>query len=208
MSKYVRMTSPTGLAKYPKLNEADFKFKKQEGQFSVSLIYTPEEGKSFISELDKIFKSEMAAEQQHSGKKKLKLSPYVKWGKELDEEENETGNYFVKFNMNHKYFNKQNELAFEKRPVIYNDKAQIDTESVIGGGSKIKVRFEAHRYNTTIGFGLTLHPIAAQIIELHTGGGDGMGHGFTSQEEEKVNGGESFPEEVFASANAGDTADF
>lgn len=200
MNKYVRMTSPTGIAKYPKLNEADFKFKTQEGQFSVTLVYTPEEAKPFLAELEKAFKSEKVKEEQKHGKKIKKISPHAKWGKEIDKDDNETGNFYVKFNMNHKYFNRQNELAFEKRPMIYNSQAQVDTESVIGGGSKLKVNFEVHPYNTSIGFGLTLHPIAAQIIELSSGDGGGA-NPFTAQEEEKVNGGESFPEEVFAAAD-------
>ena len=208
MSKYIQITSPTGIAKWPKLNEADYKYKTVEGEFSVSLIYTPEEAKPFLAELDKLFKSELAKETKEQGKKKLKVSPHPRWGKELDKDNNETGNYFVKCNMKQKYFNKQNELAFEKRPVLF-DAALKPIDDLIGGGSKLKVRFEVHPYNTSIGFGLTLHPVAVQVIQLHTPSGsmDAANYGFTAQEEVQVNGGESFPEEVFAVA-ADDKDDF
>jgi len=197
-----RVTSPTGLAKYPKLNEPDFKFKPQEGLFSVQLIYTPEEAKPFISQLEAIYKKAYQAACQEAGKKTIKRAPHIPWGQELDKDDNETGNIFVKFNMKHKHFNKQGDLAFEQRPALF-DAAGSPSQDLVGGGSRIKVNAEVNPWNVpALGFGVSLRMKAAQIIELRSPSGpmNAESYGFSSEEETHANGGETFPEAVFEKA--------
>jgi len=191
--------SPIGIASWPKLAKPDYTHKKQEGSFEVNLILTPEQVGDYKATYDKNSKELYKWCCENEGKAKLKHSPYLRFLPDTDKDGNETGNTKVLFRMKHKVFNKDGDLAFEKRPVLFDKYGSVRPEEV-GAGAKIRVMGTMIPYYTSIGFGITFEPTAVMVIEEGSTGSnidDAAGLGFTVEEAQRVNGGESIPDSAF-----------
>jgi len=160
--------SPPGIAVWPKLNEPDYKYKTEEGEFTVKLRLDPTDSAAFewLEELKNRYEDEFtqAVDDAAKKKKKVKRGP-VPWTNETNDEDEETGMVLVKFGMKYRTTTKKGRI-WERKPELYN--AQLEPmEDMIGGGSLIIVKTDPYFWNTPgLGFGLSLQPLAVQVLEL------------------------------------------
>jgi len=200
MKRIMMKPTPVGVASFPKLTRPDYKYKPKEGEFSVKLILTPEEAEPYKAEFVAHYKELYKEECGRQGKKKLKTSQHSPFNPEVDQQDNETGNIAVTFKMKHKIYNREGEFVFEQRPTVF-DKHGKPSEANVGYGAKLQISAELKPwYVPSLGFGITLVPKAVIVREEGSGGfnpSDASAYGFTIDEEQQVNGGESLPESVF-----------
>jgi hypothetical protein len=200
-NRTLKITSPKGVASYPKLNEPDFKF-KEDGEYSVNLLVSEEEAKKFSDEIKAYVKEYYKEQCALLKKKELKLAE-LPIKKDVDKEGNPTGKFRIKFSLAAKVKSKKSGREWEQRPMLFDSKGQ-PTKEVVGGGSVIKVAGECYPWFTpALGVGASLRCKAVQIIELHRPGGpvNAEAYGFSAEEEGFVAGGESLPDSVFTAAS-------
>ncbi|NDF98399.1 MAG: hypothetical protein EB101_05650 [Chitinophagia bacterium] len=195
-AKLVRAVSPKGVAKYPKLNEPDKKF-KADGEYSVRLVCKREDAEPFIKAVKDVFVEHYKATCVKEKKKELK-SAEMPWKKVTNDSGVETGEVEIKFGLAAKIVSKKTGQSWEQRPALFDSKGHAITDR-IGGGSVIKVATEVYPwYTPLLGCGVSLRCKAVQVIELHQySGGNASNFGFTAEEEGFVSGGESFPDSAF-----------
>jgi len=185
----VRLTSPKGVAMYPKLNRADTKF-NEDGVYSTKLLVSKEEATSFVQSVKQLLKEYYEETCKQQKKNKLKLADYP-W------KENEDGDKLeINFKLPAKVKTKNGEII-EMRPALFDSKG-TPCDKLIGGGSTIKIGCEASPWFVpALGVGVTLRLRAVQVIDLKepsSGGSSFESFGFSSEEEGFVAQGETFPE--------------
>jgi hypothetical protein len=128
--------TPVGTAVYPWLNKPDTKF-NPDGEYSVTLLLSKADAKVVSG----VVKPLMA------GGKHNPIKP------EVDDQGNDTGNFKIKFKLKAKVTPKRGQ-PFEQKPVLLDEDGNR-LEKLIGGGSKIKIAYEAYAYDG-MGGGVTL----------------------------------------------------
>ena len=216
--KYIKLTSPIGVAKYPWLNEPDIKF-NPDGEYRTSLLLDPNEAADFLSELDQladeaVAKAKEDLEDKGKGalaKKVTRKEPYMM---EADQETGEeTGKVEVRFKLKALIKTKKGkELRFT--PALFDAQGKpLNKDNLIYGGSEIRVNFTPMSYYvpSTKMAGVTLQINAVQVIKLVTnGGGDADSFGFGVVEGGYQQPNEEEPQEAFAadSVEEEDETDF
>lgn len=175
-----RYTTPKGFAQYPHLKDPDMKF-NPEGVFSVTMRFegkTPEL-QALIEKLeaiqDKAF-DEAVSEANAMNKKKItKADLYL---------EDEEGNIYLKFKQNAVIKKKDGSTATVK--IAHFDSKGKPVDVNVGRDSVIRLSFTATPYfmQSTKTVGLSLRPVAVQVIKLNEfGGNSAEDYGFSSDEE-------------------------
>lgn len=162
--------TPAGIAIYPRLNKPDFKYKKEQGEYSVKLKLTAAEAEPLIAlvtaETEKDYKATCAKEE----KTKLKRSPNIPFKAEEDDQEKPTGFVIFSFKLPGSIKKRDTGEIIPLKPALF-DKAGNKVEADIWGGSTLKVAFEMRPYYTEgLGHGMTLQVKAVQVIKLVTRG--------------------------------------
>ena len=188
--KLKQITSPAGVAFFPKLNTPDTKF-KATGEYNVQLILDPENPAhaSFIETVkeadEAAFKAALAEAKTPKAKKGLKRQ-YQPWTEHTDADGEETGNVLVKFKSAASYVDKKTGKTRELRINFFDAKGKPITQvPEIWSGSVLKVNASLAPYNNTSGVGISLRINAVQIIELRgpgAGGGDASAFGFSEED--------------------------
>jgi|688.fasta_scaffold1038678_1 hypothetical protein len=172
--KFVRITSPLGIAVYPRLTTPDTKFDK-DGVYSVDLEVDPTDKtvSAFIDTLKKASDESYKAECEKRGNKKLKRA-------DLPIKETEDNKIRIKFKLKAKAGNE--EKSWTQKPVLFDAQGTaIQTPPNVGSGSQIKVAFEVVPFFTAmVGAGVSLRLKAVQIIDLkeYTPGDNFDAYGF------------------------------
>ena len=172
--KFIKFTSPTGTAVYPRLNAPDTKFDK-DGVYSVDLELDPTDktASAFIDSLKKASDEAYKALVEEKGGKKLKRC-------DLPIKETDDGKVRIKFKLKAKAGN--DERSWEQKPVIFDSAGTaMQTPPNVGSGSRIKVAFEVVPFFTAmVGAGISLRMKAVQIVELkeYTPGDNFDAYGF------------------------------
>lgn len=166
---YPKLVSPKGTAIWPRLNEPDTKY-KPEGEFTCRLEFDADspEAKAFVAKLEKL-RDEAFDEFVKENPKKKKATVAEVCREETDDNGDETGKITFNFKMKHKITRKSDNKVFTKWPAIVNAKRELlKNPPKIGGGSQLKVSFEAVPYfmESAKEFGLTLRMVAVQVINL------------------------------------------
>lgn len=174
----MKITTPKGKARWPKLNEPDTAF-KDEGEYSVQVILDGEAAAPLIEKLTELEEENVLFQKKENPKKKAKCKvihhPYEA---EVDENGDETGNFIFKFKMPAKVKRNSDGKVFEFAPTLF-DKYGQPTEVAIGGGSIIQVGGQARGYFTEIaGAGVTLRLEAVVVHEARTNSKDATDYGF------------------------------
>jgi hypothetical protein len=158
--KFIRITSPEGIAIYPRLTTPDTKFDK-DGVYSVDLELdsSSKEVSGFLASLKKAADEAYAAECEKRGNKKLKRA-------DLPIKSGEGDMVRIKFKLKAKAGNE--EKSWEQKPVLFDSKGTaMQVPPNVGSGSKIKVAFEVVPYFTAmVGAGVSLRLKAVQILDL------------------------------------------
>lgn len=172
-SKRENLTTPKGIAQYPRLNKPSDRF-DPAGLFSVNLIVPREQAQELMDKLDKMVEEqyqktvETLTKNGKAGdvKKINKLEPYEF---EFDEEGNETGNVIFKFKMKYKVKSKDGK-EYKFVPKLFDSKnREVDPNKVlVYGGSTIQVGFSPNPYYmpATRQLGVSLRLKAVRIINL------------------------------------------
>jgi len=172
--KFVRITSPTGTAIYPRLTTPDTKFDK-DGVYSVDLELdsSAKEVAGFLDSVKKAADEAYKAECEKRGGKKLKRA-------DLPIKDGEGDMVCIKFKLKAKAGNE--EKSWAQKPVIFDSTGTaMQTPPNVGSGSKIKVAFEVVPYFTAmVGAGVSLRLKAVQILDLreYTPGDNFDAYGF------------------------------
>lgn len=179
------VTSPFGVAVYPKLNAPDFKF-NEAGEFKVDLRLDPadKEVKAFLKRLkdyaDHAY-TELCNSMEIEDDDDMPARAALPIKKETDDEGAKTGLVLVRFKMKHKITKRSTGETWTQRPKLFDSKMQPMAEAV-GGGSILRVSAEAVPFYTAmIGAGITLRLQGVQVKELveFTGGRSPEGMGFS-----------------------------
>lgn len=153
----VRITTPSGIAVYPKIEKADTKF-DANGIYSVDLDLDQKEGGELAAKLQKIADESYAAECKAKGKKALKRSD-MPW------KETEDGKIRFKFKLKAK--GGTGEKQWDQKPALFDAKGNPVKDLNVGSGSIVKVAFDVVPYFTAmVGQGISLRLRAVQVIEL------------------------------------------
>lgn len=186
----LRVTTPIGVAVWPRLNTPDREF-VAEGEFKVDLLLDPSEGEvsAFLDKLQKYADDAYKAICKEKSKK-VKRSVFP-WKEEQDRETGEpTGKILLRCKMKHQVRPKHSD-PFTQSPKLF-DAMGNPMDAVISGGSKLKLSLDVVPYYTaSIGAGVTCRLKAAQVIELveYSGADSAATHGFTA-----IEGGYEAPE--------------
>jgi hypothetical protein len=170
-NKFQRLTSPKGIARFPWLNKPDTKF-SEVGDYKVDLVLSAKDAAPLIQRVEAI---RDAFAKKEGAKKKANLP----WVDEVDDNGNKTGNVIVKFKV------KAMTGDWDRKPKLFDAKGSRIVEAAVGGGSVLKVSFDAYTWNVaSLGAGITLQPVAVQVLELveFEGGGDASEFGFGEEE--------------------------
>lgn len=211
-NKLPSFTSPKGTFKWPRLNEADTKY-KAEGLYSVKLILDEAEAKALMGKLQPHFDQALADGREKYAalpvktrkEKEFKINKY--FSPVYDEEtEEETGQVEFNFKMTASGVSKKTGKAWSRAPRIFDAKGvPMKNPPPIWGGTVGKIAFEVMPYFNAAQAeaGLSLRLDAAQIIELVSGGGkSASAYGF-GEEDGYAHDNDSFEDE---SGNAGGSA--
>lgn len=182
------ITTPAGTARYcyltnPSMGEYDGEY----GLYRAELILSEEDWNALKNTLKPDYENAYQEECKKAGKDLKKADTPFK----IDEE----GNHYVKVKM--KGGGKRRDGSEYKLSVARFD-AQgqpIKDETVIGGGSRIKLGLRARFWHVpAIGFGVTLEPQGVQVLELAAVGTSekASSFGFTAEESGYTHGGETF----------------
>ena len=182
-----QLTTPPARAVWPKLNEPDYKFKKETGEYTVQLAFDPAspEHAAFLEKVEAAYqhclytaREELWPEIIANPKIKAKM---LKEKKSIDPEEfpspvqdemdrdgGDTGFKLVRFKMNAAGEDKKTGDKYARRPTLFDAfKRPIPHASVkIGGGSVLRVNFDYGPFATPLGIGMAPGLRAVQVIEL------------------------------------------
>lgn len=178
----IRLTTPKGYAQYPYLKDPDTKF-NPDGDYKVNLAMDDNEvtGK-LIAKLQQILEEfydndEEVAKAIAKGRKVVMTDVF---------EKDEEGRLVLKFKQKAKITKKNGEKIDVKLPQ-FDSRGKPMEAANIGRDSVIKVNFSVRPYYlpTTKTCGLSLRPVAIQVIDLHefTGGGSAESYGFSDEGE-------------------------
>jgi hypothetical protein len=169
MAKNQKFTTPAGIARYPWLNKPDTKF-QPEGEYKVGLVLKKAEAKPLIDACAKLQKEVAALNKT----KKLAKLPFAN---EEDSDGNETGNVIVSCKVKCRD-------GWDRKPKFF-DAAGNRIDVKLGGGSKIKLNVELYGWHAaSLGAGVTLQPVAVQVLDLveFESGGNAESYGFGKEE--------------------------
>lgn len=153
----VRVTSPAGIAVYPKIEKPDTKF-DENGVYSIDLDLNEDDAKALAEKLTKVADSSYAAECKDKGKKQLKRAD-MPW------KQTEDGKTRFKFKLKAK--GGSGDKQWEQKPALFDAKGNPVSDLNVGSGSIVKVAFDAVPYFTAmVGHGITLRLRAVQVLEL------------------------------------------
>lgn len=215
----IRITTPVGVAVYPKLTTPDTKFKPL-GEYTCKVRLSGADAEPIIANIEKLqaafFESEKAELMKGDGKAKAKAkalklaSPCYKPA--VNDDGDETGEFEFNFKMNARIV-KEGKPDRVMKPDVFDAKGKkLAVVPEIWGGSLVSVAGEASPFHTAIGVGISLRLNAVQIVELRSGSArDAEGYGFGKQEgfegDDEAEEGSSFPAANDGSGS-GDSTDF
>lgn len=180
--KAPRYTTPLGVAQYPWLVEPDTKF-NPDGDYKVNMLFGDKDNehlKLILKDLANIL------EEYYQGV--ITDPKYAKVASKIQKadiyEEDTDGNIVMKFKQ--KAILKSIKGTHEVKIPLFDSKGKPLSNIKLGGGSKIKLCFSVAPYYvpSTRMCGLSLRPVAVQVIELKewAEGGTMQAYGFKDED--------------------------
>lgn len=168
----VTFTTPLVVAQYPMLVKPDTKF-DAVGVYKVNFTVQDDAYWQAVIEKANEMIKEFAAEKAKASGKKMKLSPDLPWA------ENDDGTITFKAKIKAAYSTYTPEVhQFDAKGKPIKPKVEIK------GGSEVKLNLELRPWETSGKVGISLRPLAAQVITMGTAGGDRTAGGFGFGEED------------------------
>ena len=155
-NKYERIKM-RGTAVYPRLNKADTKFFSR-GEFKTSLRMSKKEAEPLMAGLSEIF-------QDHTGEK-LNENKTNLWTIDVDDQGEPAGTVTFHTKIRNLLLTKGKKgEIWERKPKQYDSQGNlIDVQ--VGAGSELIVACDIYAWDTGSNKGITLQPIAVQVIKL------------------------------------------
>lgn len=172
------ISTPSGVAVWPKLNEPDKRW-KAEGEFQVTLRLSADDAVDVIKKITEFHGKAYSWFCQDKGKNKLKKHNMPFTDYEVDGEK--TGEVDFKFRLKHRVETRSGD-TFTQTVALF-DASGTPMKDLVGGGSKICVSGEMNPWFTaSLGFGVSLWVKAVQVLELvePTDNGTAKAFGFGS----------------------------
>lgn len=181
-TKAPRYVTPLGVAQYPWLVEPDTKF-NPEGDYKVNMLF----GDAKSADLQYML-NDLNSTLDEFYQSLIKDPKYSKHASKIHKadlyEEDADGNIVMKFKQ--RAVIKSIKGTYEVKIPIFDSKGKPLSDIKLGGGSKIKLCFSVAPYfvPSTKMCGLSLRPVAVQVIELKewTEGGTMQAYGFDSED--------------------------
>ena len=219
--QYPSFITPRGVAIFPALNEPDYKFKKETGEWHARIRVDPDApGLDELKDYSqRLMEEAFAAKKEALTKakkgallKELAMAPNpVK--EELDPETGEpTGKYVLRASVNYHITIKNGPNAgkeFFKKPDFF-DKAgkAVKVPPKMGGGSEFKLSVKPQPYETDGGktIGVSFELLGVQILKVVEGGQrTAASHGFGQEEGDDIEEGQEAPGGGFGDETRGAT---
>ena len=160
-----RFVSPVGIAQYPYLHKPDIKF-NPDGEYKTTLRVKKEHAKDIITRIDEAITASVNQQKKGNGSKSVKTAnpPY---------KTDENGDYLINFKLKAKVTNSKTGNSWTQKPALFDaNGTPIAKDTIVWGGSEIKVSYELVPYHTSlVGAGVSLRLKAAQILKLVSGDG-------------------------------------
>lgn len=221
---YPSFITPRGTAIFPALNEPDYKFKKETGEWHARIRVEPDapgldELRDYAQRLmEEAFEAKRAALQaakKGALLKELKMAPNpVK--EEVDPETGDpTGKFVLRAALSYHITVKNGPNAgkeFYKKPDFFDKRGKaLKVPPKVGGGSEFKLSVKPQPYETDGGktIGVSFELLGVQILKVVEGGQrTAASHGFGEEEgddiEEGVENTSGFGDESDGSSDDGD----
>ena len=173
MSNSPKFTTPKGVAVYPHLGRPDVKF-HDLGIYKADLSVPVDEAKPLMDKLCALYKQATGTAANKFENTMFKL--------DVDEDGEPTGTVMFKLRVKNK-MTKKGDL-WDRKPKLFDANLTPCNDVNPFGGSIMKVNFEAYAWNAGGKQGVSLQPIAVQIIELKSkaDAGDASGMGFDKED--------------------------
>lgn len=183
------LTSPKGIAVYPRLSTPDTKFNKA-GVYSVKLRLAADVAKKFYNEnLKPLLDASLEIAKKNAKTPALaaKITAVKPYTKETDDDGKETGNILFNFKATAGGTRKADGKPWERGPIpVFDAKLKPMLDAKVGGGSELKVSFDTAPYFIAKekNAGLSLYLEGVQILKLveYTGGRNAEGMGFGEED--------------------------
>lgn len=178
-----KMKTPRGTAVFPALHRPDTKF-DENGSYKADLRFDPSSPgvEKFLSKIDALYKAHMGKAHPKNADSSNKNALYYA---ETDKETGEpTGSVVLKLRVKNKISKRSGEL-WDRRPAQFDAKGRpIGTPKQVGGGTVMIVSFEPYCWVNGATKGVSLQPLAIQIIELKEWNNerDASAYGFGEEE--------------------------
>lgn len=193
-------TTPKGVAVYPHLVNADFRFDKERGSFHVKLKLAADaeikvdgamrDMGEYLEELRQgaIKQAKIDNPKVAKSKKGIKEAD-LPIQEDIDEDTDEaTGYVLYNFKMPHKIKKKDSDEILTLEPRLFDATGVAMKPSTIFGGTTMKVAFQVWPFYTAlVGAGISLKLRACQILEL-VEGGSAESYGFDTDDTDTETG--------------------
>ena len=171
-----RYVSPLGVAVYPYLHKPDTKF-NPDGDYKTTLRIAKADAKDIIKLIDEAIVASTNHVKKNGSKSVKTANPPYK--------NDENGDYLINFKLKAKVNNKKTGNSWSQKPALFDATGKpIAKNTIVWGGSEMKVSYELVPYHTTlVGAGVSLRLKAAQILKLVSGeGAAASSYGFAKEE--------------------------
>ena len=171
-----RYVSPLGVAVYPYLHKPDTKF-NPDGDYKTTLRIAKADAKDIIKLIDEAIVASTNHVKKNGSKSVKTANPPYKT--------DENGDYLINFKLKAKVNNKKTGNSWTQKPALFDATGKpIAKDTIVWGGSEMKVSYELVPYHTTlVGAGVSLRLKAAQILKLVSGeGAAASSYGFAKEE--------------------------
>ena len=198
-----KIKTPRGVAVYPALQRPDTRF-NENGTYKADLRLDPKDPavKAFLAKVDALYKGHMGKAHPKNADASNKNAV---WYAEADKETGEpTGFVVVKLRVKNQVSKKTGDL-WDRRPLQFDARGHpINEAKAIGGGSVLIVTAEPYTWINGATRGVSLQPLAVQIIELREWNRDQAASDFGFGEEEgyEIGGGSQYGIEDTEGASA------
>ena len=200
-NKSPTFVTPAGVAVYPHLNRPDVKF-HDLGIYKADVAVEVEDAKELMNKL-------MAYYKQTAGQAANKFDNTM-FTLQTDEDGEPTGKVVFKLRVKNR-MTKKGDL-WDRKPKMFDASLTPLTDVNPYGGTVMKVNFEAYAWSTNGKSGVSLQPVAVQIIELQEGdkqgGANAAGFGFEATEGFKAEGTQDFVKDDTVADDSDDDGDF
>ncbi len=166
MADKIIIKIPRGVAVYPALSRPDTRF-DDLGSYKADVAIPRDRAEGVLKKLNALYRDHMGkVHPKHPDSSNKNAIWYV----ETDSEGEETGNVVIKLRVKNKIIKKTGEV-WDRRPAQFDAKGKpIGKPKNAWGGSEFIVSAEVYCWENNGTKGLSLQPLAVQIIKLVEGG--------------------------------------